>query len=91
MVCQPTGVHRDRFGEHRGNRLSLVKRGGSGSGGVQGADTAPVLVDQLVVAIPGCAVYGAKGFKRAEGAASALMERHAGTWTAIERVGLRGG
>lgn len=38
-----------------------------------GADTAPVLVDQLAVAVPGCVVSGAQGFKRAEGGACALM------------------
>lgn len=59
--------------EHRGDCLSLVERGGGGSGGIQGADTAPVLVDQLAVAVPGCAVPAAQGFKRAEGAGCALM------------------
>lgn len=61
VVCQPKGVRRDRFGEHRRNRLSLVERGGGGPGGIQGADAAPVLVDQLAVAVPGCAVSGAQG------------------------------
>ncbi len=69
----------------------LVERGGSGPGGLPGADPARVLVDQLAVAIPGGAVSGAKRLKRAEGAACALMGGHAGTWTTIERVGLRRG
>lgn len=89
MVCQPTGVRRDRCGEHRGHRLSLVERGGRGPGRLQRADPAPVLVHQLAVAVPGGAVSGAQGFKCVADAACALMERHAGTWTTIERVELR--
>ncbi len=91
MVCQPKGVRRDRCGEHRGHRLSLVERGGGGSGGVQGADPARVLFDQLAVAVPGCVISGAQGFKCVADEAGALMERRAGTWTTIERVGLRRG
>lgn len=89
VVCQPKGVCRDRCGEHREHRLSLVERGWGGSGRVQGADTARVLVDQFAVAVPGCAVPAAQGTKRAEGAADVLIGRRAGTWTTIERVGLR--
>lgn len=77
VVCQPKGVRRDCYGEHRGHRLSLVERGGSGSGWVQGADPARVFIDQLAVAVPGCAVPAARGFKRAEGGAGALMEGYA--------------
>ena len=91
MVCQPKGVRRDCCGERRGHRLSLVERGGRGPGGLPGADPARVLVDQLAVAIPGCAVPAAKGFKRAEGGACALMDRHAVAWMAVERVALRWG
>jgi len=78
VVCKPKGVRRDRYGEHRGHRLSLVEPGGRGPGGLQGADTAAVLVNQLVVAIRGCAVSAAQGFKRAEGGACALMGRATG-------------
>jgi len=45
--------------------------------GGRGGDPARVLVDQLAVAVPGCVVSAAKGFKRAEGAACALMEGYA--------------
>lgn len=50
---------------------------GGGSRGVQRADTARVFIDQLAVAVPGCAVPAARGFKRAEGGAGALMEGYA--------------
>lgn len=56
VVCQPKGVCRDRCGEHREHRLPLVERGGRGPGGLPGADTARVLVDQFAVAVLGGAV-----------------------------------
>jgi hypothetical protein len=43
------------------------------------------------VAIPGGVVSGAQGGKRDADATGALMDRHAGTWTATERLELRRG
>ncbi len=66
-------------------RLDLVR----GPGRLPRDDAARVLVDQLAVAIPGCAVSDARVFERAAEATFTLMGTSAGRLYAVALVKLR--
>lgn len=88
VVCQPMDAGREDCDEHRGHHLSQV-RPGARTRTASEDDAARVLVDQLAVAIPGCAVSDARVFERAAEATFTLMGTSAGRLYAVALVKLR--